>query len=173
MLFNKCIIISINLDFSNKEKCMTNPYSIGLDIGTNSVGWAVITDNYKVPSKKMKVLGNTSKKYIKKNLLGVLLFDSGITAEGRRLKRTARRRYTRRRNRILYLQEIFSTEMATLDDAFFQRLDDSFLVPDDKCDSKYPVFGNLVEEKAYHDEFPTIYHLRKYLADSTKKQICV
>ena len=108
---------------------MTKPYSIGLDIGTNSVGWAVITDNYKVPSKKMKVLGNTSKKYIKKNLLGVLLFDSGITAEGRRLKRTARRRYTRRRNRILYLQEIFSTEMATLDDAFFQRLDDSFLVP--------------------------------------------
>ena len=53
MLFNKCIIISINLDFSNKEKCMTKPYSIGLDIGTNSVGWAVTTDNYKVPSKKM------------------------------------------------------------------------------------------------------------------------
>ena len=25
---------------------MTKPYSIGLDIGTNSVGWAVITDNY-------------------------------------------------------------------------------------------------------------------------------
>lgn len=148
---------------------MTKPYSIGLDIGTNSVGWAVITDDYKVPSKKMKVLGNTSKKYIKKNLLGALLFDSGITAEGRRLKRTTRRRYTRRRNRILYLQEIFSTEMATLDDAFFQRLDDSFLVPDDKRDSKYPIFGNLVEEKAYHDEFPTIYHLRKYLADSTKK----
>lgn len=148
---------------------MTKPYSIGLDIGTNSVGWAVITDDYKVPSKKMKVLGNTSKKYIKKNLLGSLLFDSGITAEGRRLKRTARRRYTRRRNRILYLQEIFSTEMATLDDAFFQRLDDSFLVPDDKRDSKYPIFGNLVEEKVYHDEFPTIYHLRKHLADSSKK----
>lgn len=148
---------------------MTKPYSIGLDIGTNSVGWAVITDDYKVPSKKMKVLGNTSKKYIKKNLLGALLFDSGITAEGRRLKRTARRRYTRRRNRILYLQEIFSTEMATLDDAFFQRLDDSFLVPDDKRDSKHPIFGNLVEEKVYHDEFPTIYHLRRHLADSSKK----
>ena len=148
---------------------MTKPYSIGLDIGTNSVGWAVITDDYKVPSKKMKVLGNTNKKYIKKNLLGALLFDSGITAEGRRLKRTARRRYTRRRNRILYLQEIFSTEMATLDDAFFQRLDDSFLVPDDKRDSKYPIFGNLAEEKAYHDKFPTIYHLRKQLADSSQK----
>ena len=169
MLFNKCIIFSINLDFSNKEKCMTNPYSIGLDIGTNSVGWAVITDDYKVPSKKMKVLGNTSKKYVKKNLLGALLFESGITAEGRRLKRTARRRYTRRRNRILYLQEIFSTEMAKIDESFFQRLDDSFLVPDEKRDSKYPIFGNLVKEKTYHYEFPTIYHLRKYLADSSKK----
>lgn len=148
---------------------MTKPYSIGLDIGTNSVGWAVITDSYKVPSKKMKVLGNTSKKYVKKNLLGTLLFESGITAEGRRLKRTARRRYTRRRNRILYLQEIFSTEMAKIDESFFQRLDDSFLVPDEKRDSKYPIFGNLVKEKTYHDEFPTIYHLRKYLADSSKK----
>lgn len=148
---------------------MTKPYSIGLDIGTNSVGWAVITDDYKVPSKKMKVLGNTSKKYVKKNLLGALLFESGITAEGRRLKRTARRRYTRRRNRILYLQEIFSTEMAKIDESFFQRLDDSFLVPDEKRDSKYPIFGNLVKEKTYHDEFPTIYHLRKYLADSSKK----
>lgn len=148
---------------------MTKPYSIGLDIGTNSVGWAVITDDYKVPSKKMKVLGNTSKKYVKKNLLGALLFESGITAEGRRLKRTARRRYTRRRNRILYLQEIFSTEMAKIDESFFQRLDDSFLVPDEKRDSKYPIFGNLVKEKTYHDEFPTIYHLRRYLADSSKK----
>lgn len=81
-------------------------YSIGLDIGTNSVGWAVITDDYKVPAKKMKVLGNTDKKYIKKNLLGALLFDNGETAEATRLKRTARRRYTRRKNRLRYLQEI-------------------------------------------------------------------
>ena len=56
-------------------------YSIGLDIGTNSVGWAVITDDYKVPSKKMKVLGNADKHFIKKNLIGALLFDEGTTAE--------------------------------------------------------------------------------------------
>lgn len=54
----------------------TKNYSIGLDIGTNSVGWSVITDDYKVPAKKMKVLGNTSREYIKKNLLGTLLFGS-------------------------------------------------------------------------------------------------
>ena len=41
-----CKLLNLGGCFMNK------PYSIGLDIGTNSVGWAVITDNYKVPSKK-------------------------------------------------------------------------------------------------------------------------
>ncbi|OFN92261.1 MULTISPECIES: type II CRISPR RNA-guided endonuclease Cas9 [Streptococcus] len=145
------------------------PYSIGLDIGTNSVGWAVITDDYKVPSKKMKVLGNTDKHFIKKNLIGALLFDEGTTAEGRRLKRTARRRYTRRKNRLRYLQEIFSEEISKVDSSFFHRLDDSFLVPEDKRGSKYPIFATLAEEKEYHKNFPTIYHLRKQLADSKEK----
>ncbi|MGZ9835272.1 type II CRISPR RNA-guided endonuclease Cas9 [Streptococcus sp. V940] len=145
------------------------PYSIGLDIGTNSVGWAVITDDYNVPSKKMKVLGNTNKEFIKKNLIGALLFDEGTTAEDRRLKRTARRRYTRRKNRLRYLQEIFTEEMSKVDSSFFHRLDDSFLVPEDKRGSKYPVFATLKEEKEYHKNFPTIYHLRKHLADSKEK----
>lgn len=144
-------------------------YSIGLDIGTNSVGFAVITDDYKVPSKKMKVLGNTDKRFIKKNLIGALLFDEGTTAEARRLKRTARRRYTRRKNRLRYLQEIFSEEMSKVDSSFFHRLDDSFLVPEDKRESKYPIFATLAEEKEYHKQFPTIYHLRKQLADSKEK----
>ena len=148
---------------------MKKPYSIGLDIGTNSVGWAVITDDYRVPAKKMKVLGNTNKTTIKKNLIGALLFDAGNTAADRRLKRTARRRYTRRRNRILYLQEIFATEMNKVDENFFHRLDDSFLVPEDKRGSKYPIFGTIEEEKEYHKQFPTIYHLRKSLADSKEK----
>ena len=144
-------------------------YSIGLDIGTNSVGWAVITDDYKVPSKKMKVLGNTDKRFIKKNLIGALLFDEGTTAEARRLKRTARRRYTRRKNRLRYLQEIFAEEMSKVDSSFFHRLDDSFLIPEDKRGSKYPIFATLAEEKEYHKQFPTIYHLRKQLADSKEK----
>lgn len=148
---------------------MKKPYSIGLDIGTNSVGWAVITDDYKVPSKKMKVLGNTNKQFIKKNLIGALLFDEGTTAEDRRLKRTARRRYTRRKNRLRYLQEIFAEEISKVDKNFFHRLDDSFLVPEDKRGSKYPIFATLVEEKEYHEKFPTIYHLRKQLAESNEK----
>lgn len=145
------------------------PYSIGLDIGTNSVGWAVITDDYKVPAKKMKILGNTDKRFIKKNLLGALLFDGGNTAEDRRMKRTARRRYTRRRNRLRYLQEIFTEEMNNVDGSFFHRLDESFLTLDDKQGSKCPIFGTVTEEKEYHKQFPTIYHLRKHLADSKEK----
>lgn len=148
---------------------MRKPYSIGLDIGTNSVGWAVVTDDYKVPAKKMKVLGNTDKKYIKKNLIGALLFDEGTTAEGTRLKRTARRRYTRRRNRLLYLQEIFTEEMSKVDESFFHRLEDSFLVPEDKKGERHPIFGSLAEEVKYHQDFPTIYHLRKHIADSSEK----
>lgn len=144
-------------------------YSIGLDIGTNSIGWSVITDDYKVPSKKMKVLGNTDKRFIKKNLIGALLFDEGTTAEARRLKRTARRRYTRRKNRLRYLQEIFAEEMSNVDSSFFHRLDDSFLVPEDKRGSKYPIFATLAEEKEYHKQFPTIYHLRKQLAEANEK----
>ena len=144
-------------------------YSIGLDIGTNSVGWAIITDDYNVPSKKMKVLGNTDKHFIKKNLIGALLFDEGTTAKDRRLKRTARRRYTRRHNRLRYLQEIFVEEMSKVDESFFLRLEDSFLVPEEKRGSKYPIFPTLSEEKEYHKNFPTIYHLRKHLADSKEK----
>lgn len=31
---------------------MAKDYTIGLDIGTNSVGWAVITDEYRLMAKK-------------------------------------------------------------------------------------------------------------------------
>lgn len=97
----------------------------------------------------------------KKNLIGALLFDSGETAEATRLKRTARRRYTRRKNRIRYLQEIFSSEMSKVDDSFFHRLEESFLVEEDKKHERHPIFGNIVDEVAYHEKYPTIYHLRK------------
>ena len=158
-----CKLLKIGGYFMNK------PYSIGLDIGTNSVGWAVITDDYKVPSKKMKVEGNTDKKYIKKNLLGALLFEGGKTAKETRTKRGQRRRYTRRWNRLFYLQEIFKSEMDKVDSNFFMRLEESFLWPEDKQGSKHPIFGTVKEEVEYHEAFPTIYHLRKELADSDAK----
>lgn len=56
---------------------MKKEYTIGLDIGTNSVGWSVLTDDYRLVSKKMKVAGNTEKSSTKKNFWGVRLFDEG------------------------------------------------------------------------------------------------
>ncbi|EPD1732828.1 CRISPR-associated endonuclease Cas1 [Enterococcus hirae] len=53
---------------------MTKDYTIGLDIGTNSVGWAVLTDDYQLMKRKMSVHGNTEKKKIKKNFWGARLF---------------------------------------------------------------------------------------------------
>ncbi|MBF6625562.1 type II CRISPR RNA-guided endonuclease Cas9 [Aerococcaceae bacterium zg-BR9] len=148
---------------------MKKTYSIGLDIGTNSVGWAVVTNDYKVPSKNIKVLGNTDKKYIKKNLIGTVLFDEGQVAESTRLKRNTRRRYTRRANRLRYLQEIFDEEIQKIDSGFFHRLAQSFLTPDDKDDERHPIFANIEEELAFHKKFPTIYHLRQHLADTQGK----
>lgn len=146
------------------------PYVLALDVGTGSVGYACMyRSDYKLPSKKMKVLGNTDRTSIKKNLMGTLLFDSADTAAGRRLKRTSRRRLSRRRKRLLYLQEIFGPELAKLDENFLHRLDDSFLKMEDKRGERHPIFGNVAEEVAYHDRFPTIYHLRQHLADSKEK----
>lgn len=148
---------------------MKKGYSIGLDIGTNSIGYAVITEDYKVPAKTVKVLGNTDKKTIRKNLLGSVLLEEGKTAQERRMKRTGRRRIERRKNRLRYLQEIFTEEINRIDESFFQRLEESFYVTEDKRYSKHPLFGNQQEEVAYHQEFPTIYHLRQALADNAKQ----
>ncbi len=144
-------------------------YTIGLDIGTNSVGWAVLTEDYNLVRRRMKVSTNTGIKKVKKNFWGVRLFDEGQVAQDTRLKRTTRRRLRRRRNRLIYLQNIFMNEMMKSDENFFARLNESFLVADDKNNPRHPIFGTIKEEKEYHEKFPTIYHLRQFLADSKEK----
>lgn len=148
---------------------LNKDYTIGLDIGTHSVGYAVLTDDYQLVRKKMKVRGEIDKPYIKKNFWGVRLFDGGKTAEGRRISRTTRRRIQRRRNRIEYLRSFFYEEMKGIDPNFFNRLDESFIVVEDKLHGKQPIFATVEEEIKYHEDFPTIYHLRKNLVDSSEK----
>ena len=121
---------------------MRKEYSIGLDIGTNSVGYAVIYHDFTVPAKKMKVLGNTDKKHIKKNLIGSVTFDEGSTASDRRLSRGARRRYTRRAYRLNTLQRFFDEPLSAVDPNFLARLKESFLVEGDKHYAKHPIFAN-------------------------------
>lgn len=131
-------------------------YYLGLDIGTNSVGWAVTDPSYRL------------ERFRKKDMWGIRLFEQADTAADRRAKRTNRRRLQRRHQRIQLLQELFAEEMARVDDTFFLRLNESKLHLEDKSvQEKYPLFI----EKGYTDidfyqEYPTIYHLRKDLMES-------
>lgn len=131
-------------------------YYLGLDIGTNSVGWAVTDPSYRL------------ERFHKKDMWGIRLFEQADTAADRRTKRTNRRRLQRRHKRIQLLQELFAEEMAKVDDTFFLRLNESKLHLEDKSvQEKYPLFI----EKGYTDidfyqEYPTIYHLRKDLMES-------
>ena len=140
-------------------------YNIGLDIGTSSVGWAVVND---ATNKVMRKSG--------KSLWGVRLFEEAQKAEYRRIKRSTRRRYDRRRERIKLLQKEFKDEINKVDNEFFQKLRETKYKKDDsnnkkiaittfvpttiaKLDENYvPVYTNKNDEK-----FKTIYHLRSEL----------
>lgn len=134
-------------------KAMNKEWYLGLDMGTNSLGWAVTDTAYQVIKKNGKALW------------GIRLFDEGHTAEERRLFRTARRRTQRRSRRIDLLQELFAEAVAEKDPGFFQRMNDSRYLPEDKhvqqrnalfCDSGFT-------DKDYYKAYPTIYHLRQAL----------
>lgn len=136
-------------------------YFLGLDIGTDSVGWAVTDSSYRVIKQNGKALW------------GVRLFDSAETAAERRGYRVARRRIERRRQRLQWLQEVFSEEIAKVDPAFFQRLRESkFLEEDKQADvplGRYTLFADPnYSDKDFHRQFPTVFHLRKALIESTK-----
>lgn len=135
-------------------------YNIGLDIGTTSVGWAVVeADNQKIIRK-----GN-------KALWGVRLFDPATTAEARRTQRSTRRRYDRRRERIKLLQEEFKDEIEKVDKSFFQKLQESKYVEKDSVNKKIILTKAEKEElKEYQNKYKTIYHLREELINNPEKK---
>ena len=65
-----------------------NEYYLGLDIGTDSVGYAVTDLEY------------TLRKYKGEPMWGTHLFESGSEAADRRMHRTNRRRIDRRQQRV-------------------------------------------------------------------------
>lgn len=138
---------------------MNKDYYLGLDIGTNSVGWAVTDTEYNLC------------KFKGKDMWGIRLFDSAETAANRRLKRTNRRRLQRRAQRIKLLQSIFADEMYKVDPTFFIRLNESKLHFEDKTTGfKHVLFADKdYSDIDYYKDFPTIYHLRKELIENPNK----
>ena len=133
-------------------------YYLGLDIGTNSVGWAVTDPSYNL------------ERFRKKDMWGIRLFEQAETAAERRMKRTNRRRLQRRNQRIDLLQELFSEEMAKKDSSFFLRMNESRLHIEDKSVKvKYPLFtDDDYTDIDFYNEYPTMYHLRKELMESSE-----
>lgn len=129
-------------------------FYVGIDIGTSSVGMACSDENYNL----LRANG--------KDCWSVRLFDESKTAEKRRLYRTARRRLDRRKQRIGFLQGLFAPYIE--DKNFFLRLNNSQYYPSDKAEilgeNKNNLFADSnYDDKQYHLDFPTIYHLRNAL----------
>lgn len=132
--------------------------NLGLDIGTNSIGWALVDKNGEIVKKKGF------------RFWGVRMFDEAKTAADRRGKRTSRRRLRRRRQRIEWLQDEFRQEIEKVDSTFFQRINDSYYkIEDKKLQNKYTFFDDDFTDQDYFNEFPTIYHLRKKLVETDEK----
>ena len=133
-------------------------YYLGLDIGTNSVGWALMNEEHKLIRKNGK------------RLWGVRMFEASKDASERRLARSSRRGIDRRNERIDIVRELFVNEINKIDPSFYERLDESFYVAEDR---KYPEYHNMfntgLTDKEFYDKYPTIYHLRKELLVNHEK----
>lgn len=130
-------------------------YYLGLDMGTNSVGWAVTDDHYNLLRAKGK------------DLWGIREFESASGAAERRAHRVSRRNRQRQQVRIGMLQDYFHDAVSEVDPYFFQRLENSKYYLEDKDEEvryKYGIFNDPdYTDKDYYAQYPTIFHLRKEL----------
>jgi CRISPR-associated endonuclease Csn1 len=138
-------------------------YNVGLDIGTGSVGWSVTDEDGELCHFKSKPTW------------GSRIFPSAQEASDARVHRGQRRRYDRRRQRLDLLQEFFFPEMENVDSEFFIRLQQSRLLKEDRAEDhanyRWPLFNDSdFTETDYYEKFPTIYHLRVHLMESTEKE---
>lgn len=135
-------------------------YYLGLDMGTNSVGWAVTDSQYHLIRRKGK------------DLWGVREFEEAKTAADRRTHRISRRRREREKARIALLRYYFDEPIQKVDPDFFQRLANSkyWLEDKDECvREKNAIFNDPdYTDRDYYREYPTIFHLRLELIKNAK-----
>lgn len=129
-----------------KSRKKSENYFVGLDIGTDSVGYAVTSDRYELC------------KFKGEPMWGVTLFDEANLSAERRGYRSARRRLDRRQQRVALLQELFAKEIYEVDEGFFKRIKESYLYPEFQ-DDKVRLFNTYEGQKEYAIKYPTIHHL--------------
>lgn len=129
-------------------------YTIGLDLGVGSVGWAVVGDDNKLIKKQGQ------------KLWGVRLFEPAESAAPRRNKRRQRRTTNKRTWRLHLLRHVLQDFVLKEDPNFYNRLENSSNKPRDG----YTLFCGKYTDIKYYREFPTIFHLRAALMDYKKVQ---
>ena len=142
--------------FESCKNC--KKWFLGIDIGTNSIGWAVTNMRYQVL------------KYKNNAMWGVMLFDEGNTCAERRGFRVARRSLQRKKQRIDMLQSLFAAAIASKDENFYKRLKESALYREDRTiDDGCIIFnGNGISDEEYYEKYPTIHHLICELMESSE-----
>ena len=128
---------------------MPQKYYIGLDVGTNSVGYAVTDEKYNLL------------KFKNEPMWGTHVFEGAAESAGRRANRTGRRRLHRRQQRVLLTQGIFAEEIAKTDERFFIRLHEAALYRDEAAKTDANILFNDADfhDKDYYEKYPTIHHL--------------
>ncbi len=132
---------------------MKKDFYIGLDLGTDSLGWAATDTDYNF----LRLKGKTA--------WGSRIFEGAKSKKERRVYRSSRRRKERQKYRIQLLNSLFAEEINKVDKTFFLRLENANLHMEDKdksIDSKY-LFKSVEEEKLFYNKYPTIWHLRRDL----------
>ncbi len=139
---------------------MKKEYFLGLDLGSNSVGYAVTSPEYEIL------------KFNKKAMWGCHMFEGASQSAERRSFRSARRRLERKKQRIQLARELFAKEIAKIDEDFYRRLDESALQRNDKTiEGKYSLFNDVDRNDVKHyKKFPTIHHLIMHLIKANEKQ---
>lgn len=120
---------------------------VGLDIGTDSVGYAVTDETYKLY------------RFHGSDVWGSVIFDAGSLSDERRSFRSARRRLDRRQQRVQLIQEIFAEEIANIDPRFFVRLTESCMWREDVEDEFIFFNDEGYTDIEYNRDYPTIHHL--------------
>ncbi len=120
---------------------------LGLDIGTDSVGYAVTNESYDL----MRFHGQDA--------WGSVVFDAASLNDERRGYRSARRRLDRRQQRVQLVSELFSREISNIDSRFFIRLSESYKWREDTED-RFIYFDDAgYTDAEYMKQYPTIHHL--------------
>ncbi len=150
-------------------------YFLGLDVGTDSVGFCVTDENYDIVKKHKVVIDKENgNKCYGNHLWGARLFDEAETAAERRTNRENRRRYQRRKWRIVLLQDIFKNEMDKVDPCFFDRLNNSAIHLEDREEAlrlSFLLFNSHDwTDKNFYQAYPTIYHLRLAMINQPEKR---